>query len=178
MLEKDSQRPDYKGAVSFIKDRGGSAAVTVDVPGPAPGPVSQLDAPFAPGEANPRGMRALRLSRPTSAAQLRASRPGGPGQFAALPIPTPESVANQAVRRAKGRTIFLVTPGAFSFAELRGDVPANATAEEQFRAAVARESDVGTFVRALPLRYRVTETKVFPGLFGPGALSVYVLEGR
>jgi mannosyltransferase len=176
MLEEDSHRPDYKGVVSFIKDRGGSAAVTVDSPGPAPGPVSQLDPPFAPGEANPRGPMALRLSRPTSAAQLRASRPGGPGQFAALPIPSPESVARQAVRRAKGGTIFLVTPSTFSFAELRGEVPANATAEEQFRAAVAGDSDVGAFVRALPPRYRARETKVFPGLFGPGALAVYVLR--
>jgi hypothetical protein len=176
MLEDESHRLDYKGVASFIRDRGGGPFTTVDSAGLSPGPLSQLDVAFAPGEAEPREAAALRLGRPRRAAQLRASRPGGPGQFAWLPIPPPASIARQAVRRANGRPIFLVNPGDFTFSEIRGDLGPESSPEERAHAFAAAATDVGAFARALPREYRAAATKVFPGLFGPGDVSVYVLK--
>jgi Dolichyl-phosphate-mannose-protein mannosyltransferase len=176
MLADDSDRADYKGVASFIADRGGGPLTTVDSPGLSPGPLSQLDVAFAPGKAEPRDAAALRLGRPTRAAQLRASQPGGPGQFAVLPIPSPASIARQAVRRANGRPIFLVNPGDFTFSEIRGELGSGSSPEARAHSFAAPATDLGAFARALPRDYAVAATKVFPGLFGPGDVSVYVLK--
>jgi hypothetical protein len=175
MLDGEAHRPDYKGVASFVVDRGGGAGLTVDSVGLFPGPLSSLDVAFAPGVAQPREV-ALRLGRASQADQLRADRPGGPGQFAPLPIPSPRSIARRAVRRANGRAIFLVSPGSFTFAELRGDAEPGAGAQERARVRYIAKSAAGAFARALPGGYRAVETKVFPGLFGVGSVSAYVLR--
>lgn len=174
MLEDASQRPDYEGVAAFIEERDGSSAVTVDSPGLSPGPFTQLDVALAPGEPEQQAA-ALRLGRPSHAAELRADQPKGPGQFALLPIASPKAIARRAVRRADGEPIFFVNPGDLTLAELRGDLGPGADPATRARAAFAAESDAAAFARALPSSYRAIETRTFPGLFGYGTLSVYKL---
>jgi hypothetical protein len=165
MVTGNPHRPDYKAAASFIARHGGNASNTVDAPSPGPGPFTSLDAAMAPGEARPR-VAPLRLGRASQPAQLRADRPGGPGQFAPLPVPPAISVAHEAQARTRGRTIFLVVPGKRSYDALRAG-PRTGASAETYAAA---------FVHALPSRYRPVEAKVFPGLFGFGDVSVFVLR--
>lgn len=176
MLAGDSHRPDYEGVAAFVTERGGSAAVTVDAPELSPGPLTGLDVALEPGAAVPSGAGALRLGRPPRAAQLSADQPGGPGQFAPLPSPSPASVARQAVRRAGGGSIFLVDRGDFTFAELRGRRHSGATDQERMRAAFAARSGTAAFARALPSAYRAVEMETFPGFFGYGTLSAIELR--
>lgn len=155
MQSPDGRRPDYKGVARFIADRGGLDAVTVDLAGFSPGALTQLDAAAAPGQAMPTRPTILRLARPTLADQVRADLPGGAGQFAALPVASPEAVALRAARLARGRDIYLVDPVILQSTVLAAVV-------DRFRAA-------------LPAGYRTVGRRRFAGFFGTASVDVLIL---
>lgn len=172
MLEDGAGRPDYEAVASFITERGGGSVVTVDQPGLSPGPITQLDVALTPDDADP-DRPALRLGRPSHATELLADRPDGPGQFALLPRPSPTAIALLALRRSPDGTIFFAHAGDVTFAELRGRP--GRTPASHARAAEAAETDAAAFARGLPDDYRAIETRVVPGLFGAGTVSVHQL---
>lgn len=155
MGTNDAQRSDFAGAAAFISARGGPDAVVVDVPGSTPGPLTHLDAASAPGVAAPLRPVILRLGRAPRAVELVAGRPGGVGQFAALAVPTPQAIARQAERSARGRDIYLVR---------LGDQPPTVSPV------------IPPFLAALAPRYAPAGERRFPGLFGKVPVTVTVLR--
>jgi mannosyltransferase len=155
MTTESSGRPDFKGAAAYILERGGPQAVVVDVPGNTPGALTHLEVPADPGEPVPRRPRIFRLDRSTQADELRAARPGGSGQFAALPVPPPAQIGRQAARAAAGRDIFLVVYG-----------PATSIASPSVQQALA----------AIGPAYRPVTSRRFGGFFGYLPVTVTVLR--
>jgi mannosyltransferase len=134
MLEPSTQRPDYNSAVSFIDRVGASGDPVIDVPGPTPGPLTELDAAFAALGRSQRGRHpVLRLGFPSRSALERA-RP-----YAAVPPTAPAAVIRQAVDLARGGTLFLVA--------LRQETPF-----------------LPVLLKPLPARFRRLETTTFAGL--------------
>jgi hypothetical protein len=176
MLENRVQRPNYAAVVAFITDRGGSSATTVDTPELSPGPLTALDVAFGAHPGASGHPAPLRLGRAPQAATLHADRPGGPGQFAQLPVPQAATIGRMAVSRARRRPIFLVNPGVATFPELLGHVRPGASREQHIQTAVASRSDAGEFARGLSRGYRVVDEKVFPGLLGFGTVTVFELQ--
>ena len=161
-----AHRPDYDGVARFIDDRDRGGAVVVDAPGLTAGPLSLLDVALARrGDRRP----VPRLNRAPRDVQLSAFRPGGPGQYASLPVPSAASVARR-TQRASPDTLFLVSPGAISLRRLTGREGSRRTRAE-FAA-----SGQAMFIRALPGRLRYRGMRTFPGLFGRQPVSVYVFE--
>ncbi len=155
MLRADTQRVDYGAAARFI-DAAAAGTPVVEVPFPAPGPLSGIDVALS-GLGRPSLARhpLLLLGAPSIAAAERA-RSQGVSACAVLPIPAPRTIAAQAVRLAAGRPLFLATLGAAPISQLRA----------------AAGNPVATFLAALPPGYRVVWTRTFPGL---APLSVYEL---
>jgi Dolichyl-phosphate-mannose-protein mannosyltransferase len=158
MLDKDNQRPDYAGVVAFIEESGPPDAPVVDLTQGTPGPQTELQAAFAPnGEPQPSDRRILTIAFPTYESLIDARRRGVP-ILTALPIPSPQAIAQQASGLATGGRIYLVLPGAASFDQVR-----------------ATPGPVADFVTALPAGFREVASRTFPGLYY-GDESVYVLE--
>lgn len=134
MLEPGNQRPDYNSAVSFIGRAGPPTAPVIDVPGPTPGPLTELDTAFAQAGRSQRGHHPiLRLGLPSLSALERA-RP-----YAPVPSAPPAAVIRQAVDLPGAHTLFLVV--------LRPEVPL-----------------LRILLKPLPARFRHVETRTFAGL--------------
>jgi mannosyltransferase len=134
MLDPSYQRPDYNSAVSFIDRVGSSGDPVIDLPGPTPGPLTDLDGAFAQTGQSPRGRHpVLRLGYPPLSALLR-SRP-----YAPVPPTAPAAVIRQAADLARGRAIFVVAP--------------------RQEAAI-----LAALLKPLPARFRRVETRTFAGL--------------
>lgn len=134
MLEPGYQRPDYNSAVSFIGRAGPPTAPVIDVPGPTPGPLTELDTAFAQAGRSQRGHHPiLRLGLPSLSALERA-RP-----YAPVPSAPPAAVIRQAVDLPGAHTLFLVV--------LRPEVPL-----------------LRILLKPLPARFRHVETRTFAGL--------------
>ncbi len=134
MLESGNQRPDYDAAVSFIDRVGPPGAPVLEVPGPTPGPLTELDAAFAAAGPSPRGRHpVLRLGFPSRSALLRA-RP-----YALVPSTPPAIVIRQTVHLARGGALFVVTFG-------------------------QNPAFLGSLLKPLPARFRQVQTRTFAGL--------------
>lgn len=106
MLESSNQRPDYGSAVSFIDRVGPSGAPVIDVPGPTPGPLTELDAAFAQAGQSARERHpVLRLGLPSLHALLRAP------PYARVSPTAPPAVISHAVQLARSQTLFVVALG-------------------------------------------------------------------
>jgi mannosyltransferase len=155
MLARRHQRPDYAAAVGFVERSARPGDVVVDQPFPTPGPLSAVDAAFARrGGSHPP---VLRLGFPSLATELRARRPGGVGPCASafLPPAPGRRVAREAAGVARDGRIYLIGFGLTSLSAPRG-------------------TPLGAFVGGLPKRFRLVQTRAFPG-FGRSTLRVYVL---
>lgn len=134
MVQRSYQRPDYNSAVSFIDRVGSAGDPVVDLPGPTPGPLTELDAAFAQAGAAQQGRNpVLRLGYPPAGALERA-RPY------ALVFPTaPTAVIRQAADLAGAGTLFFVVP--------QPSVPS-----------------LQPLLKLLPARFHHMETRTFAGL--------------
>ncbi len=103
MLKPSNQRPDYNSAVRFIDRAGPTGAPVIELPGPTPGPLTELDAAFAlAGRSHGGRHQVLRLGFPSLQALERA-RP-----YALVSPTAPADVMRQAAGLARDRALFVV----------------------------------------------------------------------
>lgn len=134
MLKPSNQRPDYNSAVRFIDRAGPTGAPVIELPGPTPGPLTELDAAFAlAGRSHGGRHQVLRLGFPSLQALERA-RP-----YALVSPTAPADVMRQAAGLARDRALFVVV--------LRPAVPF-----------------LDALLKPLPARFRHVETRTFAGL--------------
>ena len=136
--------PTMTGAVRYI-ERPGDRVRRGRGPEPTPGPQTALEAAFAPTGAALRRAPGPHSGPPELQDQVRGGATAR-GLNHCYPCPSPGQVAHQAVRDARGGTIFLVA----------GDVSL-----EQLRRIPGPVSD---FLGALPPGYHEVESRSFPGL--------------
>jgi hypothetical protein len=108
LLSSSHQRPDYRAAVAFIDRAGGPTDPIAELPGPTPGPLTEVDAAVAGDGAWMTERRPiLRVGEASLAATLAAP------PYANLPAPAPATLAALAasLARATGR-LFVVSYGA------------------------------------------------------------------
>lgn len=148
-LDAANQRPDYNAVADFVHRTGrpGDPIAQVTFPSGAPAILQSLEVALA-DKGLTREHPVLRVGLPTIAADRRRREPPGPGQFARLPIPSPDVLARQAGRLARGGTLFIAIPGG-------GPLPAI------LRSHV---SPLPAFLAALPGRLHYVRTVSFPGL--------------
>ena len=162
LLEGQSRRPDYNAAAKFIASAGGPRDVVVDVEAVVgPGPWAPIDVELMRNGRD--GQPRLNLGAPPLAYLLEQHARLGAApcdsQFAAPEAP--EKVAAQAAQAGAGRRIFLLVPGAFSFARLEA----------------ARGEPIGRLLAALPPRFAYARQRSVRGLAG-GEMTVYELRDR
>jgi mannosyltransferase len=161
MLDSDSQRPDYEAAAEYIDHVGVSGEPIVEAPIYA-NPLTSLDVTLKEAGESSQRHPVLRVDAPPLRSQLRARRRLGDDYvFARLRVPSPQAVARQAARLARGGDMFVVGLGSASPARVRR----------------TPESPLAPFLRALPPRFRHVETKTFPG-YSIFSVSVYVFRDR
>lgn len=178
LLSADNQRPDYRAAVAFIDRTGARRDPIAELPGPSPGPLSEVDAALAGyGPWMHQRRPVLRVGQASREAVLRAA------PYAALPPPSARALDEQAARQARGSKLFVV-----SF----GDAPASAVENAgRLNPRVAFGPVFGSgvtgfllglefarlppFISALPAGFRLIQIKTFPGFLG---VSVYVFSDR
>ncbi len=159
MLDADHQRPDYAGAVEFVKETGQPGAPLVDDLPYGPGPQTSLEAAAAPrGEARPQGTPILPLAGGTLDVRLELAHRDG-GVFTLLLPEPPERVAEQAAGIAGSGRLFLAVFGDQTLEEL--EATPGAAAE---------------FVDALPPRFEPAESRTFPGFAGR-PITVHAFDG-
>lgn len=159
MLDRDNQRPDMAGVVSFIEASGPPDAPVVDVPQLTPGPQTNLEAAFAPkGQPLPTGRRILTLTFPTFQTLITA-RHQEVDILAPHPVPPPQQIAREAARLAGNGKLFLVSWGTGTLDQLRN-----------------YPGPVADFLTALPRRFHEVDFRTFPGLW-ISSESVHVLDG-
>jgi mannosyltransferase len=103
MLEPSNQRPDYDAVVTFIDRVSSQGDPVIDLPGPTPGPLTDLDGALDQASQSPRGRHpVLRLGYPPLSALLR-SRP-----YAPVPATSAATVIRQAAALGRGGTLFVI----------------------------------------------------------------------
>ena len=159
MLDADHQRPDYAGAIEFVRETGQPGAPLVDDLPYGPGPQTGLEAAAAPrGEARPQETPILPLAGGTLDFRLELAHRDG-GVFLIIPPPPPEGVAEEAASIAGSGRLFLAVFGDKTL--------------EQLVATPGLEAD---FVAALPPRFEAAESRTFPGFAGR-SITVHAFDG-
>jgi Dolichyl-phosphate-mannose-protein mannosyltransferase len=139
-LEEDTARTDYGGVATAIEDKWMPGDVVVDSFPFTPVPLTGLDAYL--DQSNPE----IRLGLPIS------DRPFQLGD----PVPPLESQIREAIRLARGRSLFLVA--------VRPAI-SDSSAAAYAAALRAGSTDAGRLLEALPAGFQVEEpAQVFPGL--------------
>jgi Dolichyl-phosphate-mannose-protein mannosyltransferase len=176
LLGSGNQRPDYRAAAAFIDASGTPGAPIADLPGPSPGPLSELDAALARyGPWMYQRHPVLRIGQAPLAAVLRAA------PYATLPVPAAAALAAQAAREARGGKLVVVSfgaapasaierPGRLNVRDAFG--PVFGTGVNGFLLAI-EFAHLPAFVAALPAGFRLTAVRTFPGFLH---VSVYVFQ--
>ena len=158
LLSADHQRPDYRGAATFIRRGGDRGAPIVEAAAFTPGPITEMEAALGvTGQSPSRPDPVLRIGRAPLRVELHAP------PYASLPIPSGAAIAQQATNRAGQGKLFVVTLGSISAAALRA----------RRLSGLAPGAGVTAFLLSLPADLRLTQAKAFPGFF---PVSVYVLR--
>lgn len=175
-LAANNQRPEYAAAAAFIERTGRLGDPVVELPGPTPGPLTELDAALAgAGEWANERRPVIRVGQASRDVAVTA-RP-----YAPLPAPSPRAIAREAVSLAHGGRLFVVSFGRPSLAaisqpgRLRPRVafgPVFGSGVAGFLLSVGFES-LPKFVDALPRSLRPTQVRRFHGFLG---VSVYVFR--
>jgi hypothetical protein len=161
MLSSSVHRPDYNGAVAYINrldPRGGPIA---DFPAPSPGPPDETEAALAlAGVA--RQHPVYRIGSPPLKAVIAAP------PYAPLPVPQGETIAREVSAAAGRGPLFFVLPAA----EPPGWLAA--IRRQHVHSTDGALGYLGSFLGALPDRFRLITSRRFPGLV---PVTVYVLRG-
>jgi 4-amino-4-deoxy-L-arabinose transferase-like glycosyltransferase len=161
LLTPAHQRPDYRAAVKSVP----VGAEIVDLPGPTPGPLSEVDAALADGGDWRRQTRpVLRIGPPRS--RLLHAAP-----YAALPEPTPAALARRAARAAYGGKLFAIAYGAAPLSALEpgGVLEARQAFGAEFGTGATgyllaiEFGRLQAFARALEPRFVPQRARTFPG---------------
>ena len=178
MLRSQSQRPDIGAAAQFIEHRGLPGNVIVDTP-EFVNPLSDLDVALAnsgqptyvPGNwedralpATPAGVVVLRLGLPPLSVGLHSLTGANAQKLGDASTTPPQVVAKQAADLARHGTLYLVATGSDRFQGSFLDITLSAFPN----------STISLFLRALPKRFHLVETRTFPSF--PFESAVYTFR--
>jgi mannosyltransferase len=173
LLPSDHQRPDYRAAIAFIDHRSSATDPIAELPGPSPGPLSEVDAAVA-GDGPWMNERRpiLRVGQASRAAVIAAA------PYATLPAPSPRTLAATAARLAGGGNLFVVAYGSAPVAAVEHSAlfkphaalgPVFGSGVDGFLLTV-EFSHLAPFIAALPRYFDFDRMRTFPGFL---PVSVY-----
>lgn len=173
LLTPAHQRPDYRAAVRSVPVGAG----IVELPGPTPGPLSEVDAALADGgDWRAQTRPVLRIGPPRSSVLDAAP-------YASLPEPAPAALAGRAALEADGGKLFVISYGAAPASALRpgGVLDARAAFGPEFGTGATgyllaiEFGRLQAFARALEPRFVPRAVRIFPGFL---PVSVYTFAER
>ena len=167
MLRSQSQRPDIGAVAQFIERAAIPGSPIVDTP-EFVNPLSDLDVALAnsgqptyvPGNwedralpATPAGFVVLRLGLPPLSVGLHSLKGANPQRLRDGSATPPQVVAKQAADLARHGTLYLVATGSDRFQGSFLDLTLSAFPN----------SPISLFLKALPKRFHLVETRTYPG---------------
>jgi hypothetical protein len=179
LLSPAHQRPDYRAAVAFVRRADHADDPIAELPGPSPGPLTEVDAALAgAGPWAREGRPVLRVGQASRASVMRAA------PYASLPAPPADVLARRAALLARGERLFVISFGAASLTavEISGRLNSRLAFGPIFGSGVtgslldAEFASLPRFIDDLPRSFQPVEKRTFPGFL---PVSVYVFgEGR
>lgn len=113
LISSEHQRPDYSAAVAFVAWTGSPNDAIVELPGPTPGPLSEVDAALAGGGPWMSQQRPVLRLGPSRTKVLREP------PYARLATPSARILAREAAALARRGSLFVISYGAAPFSSVR-----------------------------------------------------------